>query len=305
MALTDGEFKMTILTSELGSGGGGGVPVGTVLPINSSDDVYVAPDGSTWLQSGTFETTAGTYPDAEYGYTGEIDTYSGVSFDTSAQDSGMIGITWDGTHFWAVGRNTDRVYKYTAAGVYTGVNFSVASENTGPYSITWDGSSLRVLGDNNRLYRYYTSGAYANDFINITVTSGLNSIVWDGTHFWASNQSGVYQFNLDGTYTGFDFPITTIGGTYFGIEWDGSHLLAVSLDDDSIHKYSRNGAYVGSSFSVASQDTVPRGMAFDGSDIWVLGENTDTVYKYTTLKGYGIPEATDTDSGLPLYVKVA
>ncbi len=41
------------------------IEINSLLPINSPDDLYTAPDGSEWLRTGTVaQDTAGDYPDA-------------------------------------------------------------------------------------------------------------------------------------------------------------------------------------------------------------------------------------------------
>ncbi len=71
-----------------GVGGGGGLSVNSMLPINSPDDLYEAPDGSEWLKTGTVaEDTAGEYPDATVT---AIGVYTGTNFSVS-QDASQSG----------------------------------------------------------------------------------------------------------------------------------------------------------------------------------------------------------------------
>jgi len=80
--------------------------------------------------------------------------YSGTSFSVS-QATIPTGITWDGTNFWVLDRDSKNVYKYTSTGTYTGTSFSVNGQEPDPYGITWDGANLWVAGyTNDRAYKY-------------------------------------------------------------------------------------------------------------------------------------------------------
>ena len=87
--------------------GGAGLPINGLAPINATDDLYVGPDKTVWLKTGSVaDDTAGDYPDATVS-TNAI--YTGTSFDVSSQDVNPFGIVWDGTHLWVVGCTSKKV----------------------------------------------------------------------------------------------------------------------------------------------------------------------------------------------------
>ena len=155
---------------EIGSTGGGNLPVNSMLPINSTREKYIAEDKTEWLQSGIVAVVQdGEYPEAtkdtDYKFLGDSSgsgssggggtAYTGNSFSVGSQDTFPKGMTWDGTNFWVTGDSSNKVYQYTAAGSYTGTNFSVSSQDTNPYGIAWDGSHLWVLGiSSQKVYQY-------------------------------------------------------------------------------------------------------------------------------------------------------
>ena len=131
-----------------GSGGGSSSQINEVVSLQNDAAVVTLADSRVYLKGGIFETDLTVYPNASNSF-----LYTGTNFNVAAQEAYTMGITWDGTSFWTTGRVSDKVWKYTAAGVYTNVSFSVASEESAPEGIAWDGTSLWVVG-------YATSSVY-------------------------------------------------------------------------------------------------------------------------------------------------
>ena len=121
-------------------GGGSTSQINEVVSLSNTADTVTLADGRVYLRGGVLETDPSVYPSAS-----TITGYTGTSFSTLSQDTGAIGITWDGTHLWVVGSSNDAVYKYTAAGVYTGTSFSIAGQTTTPSDIAWDGTFFWVV----------------------------------------------------------------------------------------------------------------------------------------------------------------
>lgn len=292
---------MTILTSELGgSGGGGGVPVGTVLPIRSSDDVYVAPDGSTWLKGGVFETTEGTYPDAAYATTG----FTGDVFEGYNQPT---GVAHDGTDFWTCSDASNKLYKYTSTG-----RVEYSSPDGNPQSLDFDGTDILVVGyGGDAVYKVNPStGSVTSSFSVFSQTNAAYGVTWDGTFIWvlsiATAPAKVFKYNSSGTYqnVSYDLDITSVRD----IAYDGADFWCVDESAKRITKLSSTFVPTGEFYSVPNP-TRPFGIyyaAFDSS-LWVadLVNSFDNVKQFALSTSYGIGSATDTDSSIPLYVKVA
>lgn len=281
---------------------GGGLPINSVLPFNFFD-AAVEQGGQTWLKSGTIETDTASYPDATVAFGA-----SGVTFDTSAEDTVAQGIAWDGTHFWVCGSANNRVYKYTTAGVYTGVSFLVTGQGTDPQGVTWTGSSFWVaMGSTDTLFQYDASGVYTGVSSSGQVISQLVDVAWDGTSLWAvdGGVSGlVYQFDSLGVATGSSFDHGVPAPR--GITWDGTHFWICDGQSPATpartYKYTAGGVYTGNNFIMTSNDTGASGIAWDGASMWVitLGE---LAFEY--VQSVGLSSASfDADTGLPIYVRV-
>lgn len=297
---------MTILTSELGgSGGGGGVPVGTVLPIRSSDDVYTAEDGSVWLQSGTFETADGTYPDAYYEASLQ---YAGQSISLTANGTSVSGAAWDGTHWWVVGFSNDAIYKYNTDGTYANASISTASQVGTAQGLAWDGSHLWVSDFSSKImYRYnVSSGSYTGESIDFSSAPNYSrGLAWDGSHLCALLGDGsIYKYALNGVFDS-SFILEDYEGTPSGLIWDGEFFWSGGFSASNIKRYNSDGSYSNYFFSVSEGESGISGLAYGDGKFGVLDDSSDSLVLYAESECYGIPEATDTDSGLPLYVKVA
>ena len=97
-----------------------------------------------------------------------------------------------------------------------------------------------------------------------------------------------------------------IGGVnlYNGISGDVYIKTGVVETDVSLYPNAYpNFGYTGTSFSVGAQDNYPSGIAWDGTHFWVTGDSTDSVYKYVKAVGYSVA-STDSDTGLPIYVRI-
>ena len=213
--------------------------------------------------------------------------YTGVSFDVSDEDAAPRGICWDGTHFWIIGLNVIRAYKYTAAGVYTGTSFDVSGEDFDSEGICWDGTYFWVVGDiNNRVYKYTAAGVYTGTSFDVSgEDTEPRGVEWDGTHFWVvgTNTDRIYKYNSAGVYQSVSFDVSDEDGYPRGICWDGTHFWILGTNTDRIYKYTAAGVYTGTSFDVSDEATDPRGNTWDGTHFWVTGTVTKRVYKYNRV----------------------
>tara|TARA_R110002153_G_C13171513_1_gene484140 strand:+ start:25 stop:888 length:864 start_codon:yes stop_codon:yes gene_type:complete len=267
----------------LGGGGGGSASqIDEVVTLNSNADTVTLSDGRVYLKGGIVESNSSTYPLASTSI-----LQSGISFSVGAQEANPQSVTWDGTHYWVIGYNTDAAYKYTAAGVYTGTSFSVAGQMTTPRGITWDGTFFWAVSNNNgTAYKYNSAGTYQNVSWNATGTTGCMDIEWDGTHFYIidAGQAKVYKYNSAGASVA-NYDVSGQDAKY-GITWDGTYFWASRATVPyRVYKYNSSFVYQNESFSIASTTTFPAGLAYDGTNIAVLSGNTDTVWQYAHAVG--------------------
>ena len=100
-------------------------------------------------------------------------SYDSVSFSASAQDTTMIGITFNttGTKMYLLGLTADSIYQYTLATAfdlstasYDSVSFSVAAQDSAPYDFAFNdtGTKMYVVGQSgDAVFQYSTVGAPA------------------------------------------------------------------------------------------------------------------------------------------------
>jgi len=292
-------------TPWIGGGGGATLPLDITNPMNvAAVDQYDAPDDSVWLKSGVVETDTALFPDA----TANQGAYSGTSFSIAGEDANPAGIAWDGTFFWVLGNQNDSVFKYNAAGVYQSVSFSVASEDTSPASVVWDGTFFWVLGNGNKaVFKYNSAGVYQSVSFSVNAEDiNPQGLTWDGTFFWmvGSDTDAVYKYNSSGVYQSVSFSVASeLAPTPVGLTWDGTYFWVVGATD-IVFRYTAAGVYTGYSFSAATEETGVTDITSVGDDLWIVGNINDTAFKYVPAVGI-INASTDTDTGLPEYVRVA
>lgn len=295
---------MADLSQFLNGGGGGGVPInGTANLQVGTVDIFNASNGEVYLRSGLIETDLSKYPEADAGIRDIQET--GVSFDVSA--TGLPrGITWDGSHFWVVSSNLDRVYQYTSSGTSTGTNFDVSSQATLPVDLTWDGSHFWILdGTTGRVYKYTSSGGYTGVNFNIgNQDINAQGITWDGNHFWVAGDgtNRIYKYTAAGNYTGASFIVSSQSPSPVGITWDGNYFYVVDDNGNRINQYTSDFVFTGVSTLIS--ETSSQGIVSVGSSLWVVGSSLDKVFEYQLVTGVGMPLTIDSDSGTAIYLRV-
>ncbi|GAH37349.1 unnamed protein product [marine sediment metagenome] len=168
--------------------------------------------------------------------------YLDESYPVIGQDNLPMGIFWDGVNWWMVGRQFDKVYKYTAGWGWTGISFPVGGQDWTPHGIFWDGVNWWMVGIQNTCVYKYTAG-------------------------WG--------------WTGISFPVGGQDNTPTGIFWDGVNWWMCGRQTDTVYKYDLNWNYTGVSYPVGKQDIHPEGIFWDGVNWWMVGSQNDSVYKYT------------------------
>lgn len=283
--------------SDFFSLGGGGFPINAQIPLNYIDPVgneVVVQGTETYLRSGFIEDVPSTYPEAE----ANLGIPNGDSFDVSGEDNDPASIQWDGAKFWITGDQTNTVYRYTAAGAYDSFSFSVGSS---PHDITIKDSNLWISDLTADTVTEYTTGGTAtgNSFSTAGETALPYGVVWDGTYFWVGAGDGfVYRYTAAGAYDTFSVDLgVTISGTIRSLTWDGDKYWVSTTN--MVYRFKSDWSYDNFSFTVIGDG----GMDKIGDVFHRVGLSTLLVYKY--VPAVGIPEEKfNSDSGLPIYVKV-
>lgn len=122
--------------------------------------------------------------------------------------------------------------------------------------------------------------AYTGNFYN-TVGSGFRGITTDGSFIYrVTSAEVVYIDNLDGTYTGTSFSVSSEMSAAEDIAFNGTHLFVLASNPDFVFVYTKSGTYTGTSYTVAPQDSTPRGLTYYDDKFYMSGDATDTVYEY-------------------------
>jgi DNA-binding beta-propeller fold protein YncE len=206
-------------------------------------------------------------------------TYDSKSFTVSQESSSQaMFFKPDGTKFYALGINSDRVYQYSCSTAwdistasYDSASFLVSSQETSSRGLFFkdDGTKFYVIGiTSDRVYQYSCSTAW-----NVSTAS------YDSVSFLVSSQEASPQ------------------DIFF--KPDGTKFYVVGTGNDRVYQYSCSTAwdistasYESKSFSVSAQELTPAAMFFkdDGTKMWMAGIN-DTVYQYSLSTAWDVSTA--------------
>ncbi len=234
----------------------------------------------------TFNNLLSGIDDLNKGIIGSSIGYTSIHFDTNSEDTTPSGITWDGTFFWILGDQNNRVYKYTAAGVYTGTSYDISNEETLPSGVHWDGTFFWITGViSEKVHKYDSSWTYTGISFEIgsEVGGGGNGITFDGSYFWVVGVIGdrLYKYTAAGVYTGDTIDISNETEWARGVYWDGKSFWVVESTNKAVYKYASDGSYTGFSIDTSSEATLPYGVVIPDKFLWVICQDTDEAYKYS------------------------
>jgi PKD repeat protein len=180
----------------------------------------------------------------------------------------VMGLTWDGTAFWAVSHQTSWIYKLDP--ITGGILHSFQSPNpgtveTGCEGMAWDGAYLWYADSEfDRIYKLDPTDGTQIDSFN-SPGSKPQGLAYDGVSLWHYdlNTDLIYEINpADGSViTSFSAP----GNGQGDLAWDGTYLWLCLNWDDMIHKIDVSNA---NPVAVAGNDQgVSEGeiVNFDGS----------------------------------------
>lgn len=196
-------------------------------------------------------------------------TYTGLSFDTSTQETQMRGVRFssDGLKMYVVGTATDTVYLYSLSGafdftsppVYTGASFSVAAQDSAPHGlfVNQDETAMFIIGQtNDRIYQYDVTQSVAMTsayYSAITNAAGkidtrywldINSMTADET---LNSQTIYYSFSTDGKTT---FKVSSAAGD-----------RNIARDNLGTWEYNSNATYGSETWTAAAVNSVNGALA--------------------------------------------
>ena len=286
--------------------GSGGLPISTVLPLNSTQTIYTPEEGGVWLRSGTITDDLTTYPKATPNLAAFFDNF----FSHASETNNPGAVVTDGTDFWVIDRLVSIAYKYDSAGAYTGTSVSIPTTMSRPEGGTWDGTNYWVTDGTAGFVVQYDSSfsATGTEFDISAEIPGDNArgLAWDGTYFYIAGNSDRFIFRYDaaGAYTNFSFSFEYSATSVIDLEFFDGFLWVMAAGGQTF-KFNLDGVYTGDFFepSTTSDTTSTYGITSDSESFWVGGYNNNIVSEFTFYTG--IAAASDKDSGKPLYVKVA
>jgi sugar lactone lactonase YvrE len=261
-------------------------------------------------------------------------SYDSKSFNFSvAGENAPTGLFFksDGTKFYLVGVNADRVQQFSCSTAwdvgtasYDNRFFSVAVEEGNPYGLFFktDGTKFYVVGQNNdTVYQYSTvvaweiqSPFYDNKFYRIateeTVPYGL-IFKTDGTKFYivGNTYDTIFQYSCatawdisTGSYDNKAFTTTAQETQPAGLFFkpDGTKLYVIGSSNDTVFQYScatawdvSTASYDSRSFSVTSLESGAEGLFFkpDGTKFYITGTTSDTVFQFACGTAWEISTA--------------
>tara|TARA_R110000851_G_scaffold326807_1_gene495793 strand:- start:181 stop:1092 length:912 start_codon:yes stop_codon:yes gene_type:complete len=298
--------------SDFFSGGGGGsIPIGGVLPINYSGNLYITTQEQEWLKTGKVLTNIEDYPDAARTILTGTDLGSlaniteGTDFDGMLCDFGFI---------YCLDNNTDTMFKYTLEGSYTGISWPVTSGNN--KAIASNGTYIYVLNTAHVLTVYQPDGTVQEASRSLIIPQGfqeLNAINWDGSHWWVtsyvatggSTQSEVYRYTSSFVFDTVSFVLSTADMSK-AIEFEGNNIL-VQREDADWYKFDKTtGALVGKALDVTAAPSSVAGFIKDS----IAYHITDAVTQQIRLTAYKLSSVglelakTDSDTGLPIFIRI-
>lgn len=178
------------------------------------------------------------------------------------------GIVYDGSNIWVANFGSNNVSKIRAS---DGSILGTYSVGNNPIAIAFDGTDVWVTNSaSNSVTRLSTSDGSVVETIDVGV--GPVAIVFDGYYLWTANTgNSVTRIRVTGGSSFGTFPLGALGnGT--GIEFDGTHIYALTQLGNVVKIKPSDGSII-SSFLSNSLGFLARSILFDGTSLWVSHGN--------------------------------
>jgi len=197
----------------------------------------------------------------------KIDPVDGDNIETEVTLSAAAfpspsGITFDGTYFWIVDRQTNTLNKVlaedgsvlsTISGPSILPSYAVnnAVTNSNPFGITWDGQALWVTDqEEDKIYRVNPDdGSILTEFAAPASSDNLKGITWDGESLWAVDRTLQTIFKIESGV----IPFGIIGCIEKnGVAVSGDVLLSQSAQSDQFISTDTDGCFTFPTFASGS-----------------------------------------------------
>jgi sugar lactone lactonase YvrE len=214
-------------------------------------------------------------------------SYDSISFSVSAQEGTPTALFFksDGTKFYIIGQNNDKVFPYSCS---TAWDVSTASYDTKSFSV-----SLQEGQSNGLFFKSDGTKFYVVGQQNDTICQYDLPLAWDVVNAGFSIKS--FPVNLQET-----------GPADLAFGLDGTRLYVIGSAGDAVYQYTcstawdintavfnynSSGAY--GRARVAVQESTPQGLFFksDGTKFYIVGSANDTVYQYSCSTAWDVSTA--------------
>lgn len=164
------------------------------------------------------------------------------------------------------------------------------------YSLSFNGYGLssnvsnfiETLGTPTMFFLYPNGTSTGKTFVKsgLYYTRGVTN---NGTSIWVVEDytsDYLYEFYINGTWTGNSYDISAYVGNVMGITNDGTYLYIVDTSDKKINIFYMNGTYV-DEFYVGDVIINPKGIDYYDESLWITGNNFNgRVYNYSIVGIY-------------------
>lgn len=321
---------MAINTSELG--GGGGVPINGLTPLNVPNALYESPTRQVYLKTGYLETDTASYPDASLDI-GAITDLS-VAFSTAANVTNEAGVSFDpiSKKFYVLDSSGYICSIYDEAGAYLGQTAALTSgPNTSVSQFTVYDDKIYIL-ESKTFYRYNSAGVYEYTYSFLASTTGTTTrtmayIPEEGAFIYSGNVNLYYANPETGVFGNLGTPSNLTGQTIGGVVVSFGKILCLTFNTSTSDTYLWSTNYAGTEdtfkdfipTSVRLTDTTygtHYGLTLTDGGLFTTSRDSSAVIKINVPIGVGSAskrystEKTATSSvssievGTPLYVRI-
>jgi len=192
------------------------------------------------------------------------------------------GLAWDGSAFWTVDRDSDRLYRLDAAGGRVLASFDAPGYFC--TALAWDGEALWVADmdfTNNSAEdscgKIYRVDPGSGRILKMIMAPGPEpqGLAWDGSSLWVSDNGSreIFQISADDGTT-----LRTLkapAGDPRGLAWDGSFLWLADRGQDELYRlHPETGRVL---MILPAPGPYPWGMAWVGDGLWVADYQDDEI----------------------------
>lgn len=274
--------------------GGGGIPINGITPMLHTKTLATLEDGTSWLRSGNYETDITNYPDA----TSYPLAFSSVIGTTGVANTVINDIAVNSTEAFVLDGTT--LYRYDIATMVSNGTSTVVAGHTG---IGVDDSYVYLFVPNPATINIYDKTTLA--FVATVAIGGSFEQAMDvnDTYMVVADGSTVYFYNKVSPYAlSHSWTTPNAFGSGDGLSLDSKYVFHVDASADLRYLHDiETGTLV---FTDTQQPNTTQICAKD-THYFAWDTGTDLGTLYSIIGGVGLKIAsTDTDTGLPIYIRI-